>query len=157
MQNKKIYTPAKGAVFGNKKAQTYGECLNKLETKHGNLTPDLVIKEAKAKKSPIHDYFDWNDTSAARKHRKWQARQLISTIKVEYIHDDRTITTKQFHNVTIERGESAYVSLQVAMTNIDYREQIINTALKEVKAWRARYKEYKELGDIFSAIDRTAA
>ncbi len=48
----------------------------------GKLTPNKVVADAKHSRSPLHRCFDWDDTSAAHKHRLWQARELIAKVKV---------------------------------------------------------------------------
>jgi hypothetical protein len=43
----------------------------------------MVVKAAAEKKSPLHARFDWDDKSAAHKHRLEQAGELIRRVRVE--------------------------------------------------------------------------
>lgn len=47
------------------------------------LTAEDVVAVASNPDSPLHEFFDWNDGSAAHKYRIEQARHLIYKIKVE--------------------------------------------------------------------------
>jgi hypothetical protein len=62
---------------GEAKKQAIHETLELLEAEHGRLTPDLIVKEAAKKTSPLHGEFEWNDKKAAMAFRVEQARALI--------------------------------------------------------------------------------
>ena len=62
---------------GEAKKQAIWERLRALEEKHGTLTVDTVVAEAKKKTSPLHGEFQWDDEKAAHEWRKEQARKLI--------------------------------------------------------------------------------
>ena len=59
------------------------EQLRLLEGENGRLDPVVVVDAARDPASPLHAYFEWDDTEAARQHRLGQARQLIRRIKIE--------------------------------------------------------------------------
>lgn len=48
----------------------------------GRLTASGVVRRARQKSSPLHEYFEWDDSVAAHQHRLWQARQLIKRITI---------------------------------------------------------------------------
>jgi hypothetical protein len=87
------------------------EELKKLEQK-GKLSPLDVIDAAKNPKSPLHQYFEWDDTEAARKYRIEQARELIRTIKIEVVHEETIIkTVKYARDPMAKPDESMYVAV----------------------------------------------
>ena len=51
---------------------------------HGYITATLILDEAKPVKSPLHEFFEWDDTKAAVEFRYIQARTLIRRVKIEY-------------------------------------------------------------------------
>lgn len=51
--------------------------------RRGRLTPSIVLKDARDKKSPLHSWFEWSDSKAAEAYRLQQARYLIKLVKVE--------------------------------------------------------------------------
>jgi hypothetical protein len=58
--------------------------------------------------------------------------------------------------VNVNAGESReYTSISVAMKNPDLRQQVLNAAVEEMRAWRERYSELSELAEVLSAIDST--
>lgn len=150
------YTPARGSQFNKKQAQRYGQCLQGLADKYEHITPTLVVKEAQKKKSPLHNYFDWEDATAAHKHRLWQARILLNHIRVKITFNSKETDVRQFHNIVITPEapqETAYVTLNTVVESADYVQQVLKQAFKEVKEWKARYQQYGEyLQPIFDAI-----
>ena len=82
----------------------------------------------------------------------------MNHIKVKIIYDDdREIITRKFHNVKINREESndvAYLSLETVLSDSDYHDQIVQSALRELNTWRNRYNQYSEFQPIFLAIDQ---
>jgi len=172
MQIIKEYKAGDYAGFTDAEAQKYGECLDRLQEKHGTLQPPLVVKEASKKSSPLHDYFEWDDTVAAAAHREYQARKLINHIEVRFIRDDnKKGTIRRYHNVIVSREDSitrgkgsvtrgkggitrGYVNLDSIVSNQDYQDQIVERALEELKAWKGRYEQYKKLTPIIRAIEK---
>lgn len=63
------------------------------EANDGLLTPDDVLKDARSKSSPLHGWFDWDDSSAAHKHRLYQARRLINVIEITPVRTERVELT----------------------------------------------------------------
>lgn len=52
-------------------------------SKLGNFTPTDVLDIAKSPKSPLHKYFEWDDSKAAHAYRLTQARHLVLSIGLE--------------------------------------------------------------------------
>lgn len=51
----------------------------------GELTPQIVVDEARPKGAPLHDRFEWNDKQAGEAYRRVQAAQLIRSVRIEFI------------------------------------------------------------------------
>jgi len=163
----KTYKARRGAQFGDKKAQIYGSELNQLYEKHKKLTPVLLIKEAKKKKSPLHDYFEWNNDKASDKYRLYQARQLIKNIEVTIIlEDDEPIVVPQSVHISLDKTQEDsensidekklfYIPTQDALSNPEYTENILEQAMREIISWKKRYSNLKKLHEIFKVIDKT--
>lgn len=138
-------------------AQAVGELLETLEYKHGALTPDLVVREARKKTSPLHSCFEWDDSIAAEKYRKHEARNLTRSVLV--VTQQVSEPVRAFHNVpitfkTLDDKAQGYVSLDVAINNDDYRNHLVQQAIRDLNAWKKKYSELKELHSIFSQADR---
>ena len=52
----------------------------------GMLTTDDVLHDAINPDSVLHRHFEWDDSRAAIEHRKYQARQLIQSVKITFAH-----------------------------------------------------------------------
>lgn len=136
------YKSRKNAHITDKKAEIYGKRLSEIEAE-GELTAELVVEDARNLESPLHDFFDWDDTFAAKQWRLHQARILIGSIEIVRI-DKPQETTRAYHFVT-----EKYVSSEKVFSNNDLKEQVINNALIELEGWARRYEQYKELASLF--------
>lgn len=128
--------------------------LRKIERQNGGiLHPEKVVEFARNEHTALHSAFNWNDSEAAHQYRLEQARRLIRVI-VEYTpHDAEPI--RAFVALRSERYEDGgYRHMPTLMHSPEGRDAILATALWELDAFRAKYKELKELADVFEAIDR---
>lgn len=124
--------------------------------KNGQIKPEDVVEAASDESSPLHSWFEWDDTEAARAYRIWQARVLIRT-RVTIIQDSQE-PMRIFVNLTSERNEGlGYRELVSVMSNPDMREQLLADALEEMDRFRQKYEQLKELAEVFSAIKKVRA
>lgn len=153
------FSSSSGMAIPEKKAQIYGEEIAKIQKeKGGNFRPSDVVEAARPADNPLHDYFDWNDKAAAERWRINQAGCLIRHLEVTVITDGVEQKVRAFLNVTVEEGgEESFVYTDVRTVGRDeqLRHQVIEGALAELKGWQRRYRTYQELGEIFSAIEKT--
>lgn len=123
--------------------------LQKLEQQHGYLEPHMVVAEASNPESPLHDSFDWDDTTAARKYRLWQARQLIANVKVEFVGESR----KAFYNATVRIEDvpvTGYFSLEKVLSDEELHRQVLIEAVKEIETAHKKYDSLKELEGVIN-------
>ena len=154
------YQAAKGAMFGNKKAQIYGEYLETMMQGDLGVTPEEVVKDAKRKKSPLHDAFTWDDSVAANLHRLQQARQLINHIEIVIASEGDGEPIVRQAAVSIahvgedgEESRRSYVATIRVGANENMRQQVLDQARREIIHWKVRYSQYKELASIVAAIE----
>jgi len=159
----KKYKAAKGASFGDDKAQVYGRHLERLQKRFGYLQPELVVDDARADDSPLHEAFEWNNRKAAGDWRKWQARHLMNTIVTVKIIDGEEKEARAFYNVTIcqdaeEETKKVYISLDSAFKHDHLASQIIERAKAELIGWKNRYATYRKIreqfADVLDAIEK---
>lgn len=149
------YKPTKGASFGLKQAQALGETLEKIGH---SAKPEQLVDAARPKSSPIHSLFEWDDTAAAERYRLWQARNHINHLEVIVITNEGDRSTKAFHSVVVQSGdtrERSYYSVEAVVEDEELNAQVIRKALAELNYWRSKYAEFKaypELRIVFSAI-----
>lgn len=153
----KIFKAARGARFDDEKAQAYGDYLSELSEKKGQmLTTEEVLDAARPEKSPIHGYFQWDDSLAAESWRMVQARNLVNHIEIQVVDVYGERQTKAFHSIEVEvEGVEArryYVSVEMVGRDEYLRSKVIAGALAELKRWEMKYRDYKELESIFGEI-----
>jgi len=149
----------KAGSFLNADVQKVGKKLEETREQNGGvLTPSVVVKAAKPKKSPLHDCFEWDDSKAAQQYREDQARYVLRHIAVVYDIDStgNQKTVRAFVNIMDDENR-VYQNILVAMQNVDMRQQILNRALRELGQFRERYHELEELAQVHAAIDAVAA
>lgn len=139
-------------------AQPVGERLDALRKKKTGLTPAAVVADAKRPDSALHPFFEWDDSKAATKYRLEQAGHLIRcvTVTMDEPTQERVPTTFRAF-LPVDRkadGESVFESTAEALSDADYRRQILGRAYSELGAVARKYRELKELTEVVTAIDR---
>lgn len=151
------YEFAEGARFqagADKNAKAVGDHLELLRKQFkGELTPEDVLEDAKNGNSPLHSFFEWSDTEAARQFRLQQARGLIRAVVAIYVQPDRpAVRTKAFVHIN-EPSAPHYREASHAMSMQKTRQMVLDRAMNELKAWKARYRELEEFAAMIRVID----
>jgi hypothetical protein len=138
------YEVKAGAHIPSAKVQKYGKRLLELTKRYsGDLTRKQILADAEHPSSPLHDFFEWDDSVAAQKYRLEQAGYLIQSIVVT-IKEHGMEDVRAFYNVTSNTEEngkrSVFVSLETVMSNSAVRRQVIAAAYVELIGWKERYK-----------------
>lgn len=121
--------------------------LDKLEETKGVINPNDLVEVARPEQSPIHDMFEWDNAKASEQWRVEQARALIRSVRVEIMG----IKTNAYFNCQVEvNGESAqgYFSAGTVLSTEDMTNQVLVTAIREIKYWQAKYKDIFELKEL---------
>lgn len=136
------YRPKRGARLSRADAQRYGERLRALAGRLGQLTPDVVYEDARDPGSPLHDWFDWDDSTAAEAHRRAQAAYLLRSIEIVYVdREGRPQQLRAFWNIPVERDEEdpeieedEPARIFVTTEQVLREEQTRTTVLSQLKA-----------------------
>lgn len=138
-------------------AQATGEHFEKLEKKHGEITPEIILDDARKKSSVLHDCFEWDDGRAAEKYRLSQARFIICNLVVSVeSKENEQKKARAFVNVsaqTMKGNKGSFVSIGNAISNEEMRQNVLRNALVELLAFKKKYEELEGLQRIFVAID----
>lgn len=113
------------------------------KNKKQKLLPVAVVNEARDPDSPLHRYFEWDDTKAAHAHRLDQARQLIASIEI--ISDDKSDPRPAFVSLASDRISGGYRDMNHVLSSAQLRKELLSTALGELKAMQARYDRMDDL------------
>lgn len=121
----------------------------------GELTPEAVVDHARARTSPLHRLFEWDDTEAARRFRLDQARLLLRSYTIVYETKRETvIEVRGFQQVTNPQRERVYVPTLEALRVPEYRDQILEAARRELETWTRKYEDYRALAALVAGVNR---
>ena len=126
------------------------EELLKIQKTYGSLSAGLVLKEAKKKRHPLHPYFNWDDSDAAKKWRLHQANMLISRAQITITdHEERTISA--FISVNKEDGRE-FVHTAEAIND----DQIALQIFAQLEARIATLQDHLQSLNLLQGVSKTA-
>lgn len=121
----------------------------------GILKPEHVVESARDPASPLHRYFIWSDTEAARLWRLEQARRLIRAA-VTVVHPLQPQPVRLFVSIPSDRHpDGGYRFIHDVMKNHDWRRQLLRQAMRDLIAFKRRYETLRELTRLMGVIDDT--
>lgn len=122
------------------------DILQSIYDENGELTPELVVQQARAKDHPLHDRFDWDNKSAGDSWRKHQAAELIRSVKVvfrEATENEEARTVRAFHAVRGPKGH-AYQPAEKVAEDPFTRQLVLNDMRRDWLALKRRYEGFAE-------------
>ena len=123
----------------------------------GILKADDVVEAATSEMSPLHKYFEWDDSEAARQHRLWQARELIRYVVTIIPNHTKPVTAYVSLKGDRSNEGGGYRALVDVMSDADQRKLLLMQALDDLEFWKAKYEELNELVPVFKALERVRA
>lgn len=138
-------------------AQKVGTELEALYEDHGQLTPTLIVEDARNPERETHQLIEWDETEAASKYRIEQARYIMRNIiivRTEQTVDSepKIIKVRAFENVDVEEGRY-FMPMRIAIQREDTRNYMLQQALRALTSFRQKYGAIQELSAVVSAID----
>ena len=152
--------------YGNRfSAQMVGEQFEAIEKRDGTLTKAAIVDAARSEDSPMHGMFEWDDAVAGELYRENQAGYYIRTLEVEVVSvgasSGKTVTMRGFVNVapvnkTKPEGKGMFVNVNRAIEQPDTYKIVLERAKNELRMFREKYRDIKELEPVFAAINQVA-
>lgn len=134
--------------------QVIGEHIEELATTTGSVTPTVVVEDARNPASPLHDNFDWDDSTAAGSWREHTARRLLGALVVVKVNEKQVAgTVRAFVSVREGNRPGTYQPIVAVMEDAELRKQLMNRARQELVQWRSRYSDLQEFSKVFKAVD----
>ena len=119
--------------------------LAEIGEKYGRLTPDLVLQEAKDPESILHGLFEWDDGVAGHQHRLFQARQIITSVRVVITTENKKISTVYYvRDPDAEPMQQGYVSIDKLRSDKDLARESIVLEFSRASAYLQRAKNHAE-------------
>lgn len=135
-------------------AQLVGEELEKLEFA-GELTADEVLKYAKNNpESETYKCFEWDNTIAGEKYRRYQASQIMTSISLKIKVDE---TQKEIQNVyvnirTSQDDKRTYKNIKEVLKNDTEYQQILDKAKQSFINCKEKYETLLDKEDLKNVI-----
>jgi hypothetical protein len=159
-EQERLYRWKPGSRCTGVDPQKAGKRLSKIEAEYGVVQTDLVIDDARKKSAPYHDYFEWNDKTAAHEHRRAQARHLIASLWVVPNEEAnvREEGTPMYANIVQddedEEGTTlrGYVSTLRVASDPELHQQVLAQAIRDIEALQRKYQHLQELKPFWRAL-----
>lgn len=99
--------------------------------------------------SQLHRAIEWDVEKAAR---EYQFQQIRGLIQLHVVHEDRT---PMLVSLSIDRVQGGgYRSIQDVVKVPDYRQVMLEDALRELGRLQARYQRVQALASVWEEADR---
>lgn len=141
----------------NAKRKAIAERLEKIAGLNaGRITPDAVLLDAKSPKSPLHDQFDWDDSSAAKQWRLQQARELIRSVRVEITTESRTVSTVRYVRDPSAGEAQGYVEVAKLRDDKSLAVEALQGEIRQANAMVARARSIADALGLTAEIETVA-
>lgn len=108
----------------------------------GIITPAQVVEHARDPESVLHQYFEWDDTEAARRFRLVQAGNLISRVRVTWKHSEKAdpIIIPMYYDVSADHSTERQYAISTGLDG-DLLERARANARRDLERTRERYRD----------------
>ena len=134
------------------------EALKKKENRD-SIDPESLVNAAKAKRHPLHTEFEWDDSVAGHEYRLTQARSIIRHIIIpaETSKTGRNVRMYEMERLPAQPGErrpkAVYKTTEDILRDPESRAALLARALRELMAFRNRFRGLQELAIVVRSID----
>lgn len=115
------------------------------------VSPQEIVDMAADPNTELHKCFTWDDTDAANKWRKQEARMVSCNLVVKYT-DKKGNSENLRVLVQAERGRS-YTPVTLITRNDDAYAETLRRAKAELSVFKKKYQQVRELEEIIALID----
>ncbi len=88
-----------------------------LQNENGQITPRIVVEDARRKDSPLHDLFEWDIRKAALRHHLHMARVILHSFELRIVTETITIKAPFYVRDTSVGKDQGYVSVERLRTD----------------------------------------
>jgi hypothetical protein len=120
--------------------------ISRIYNENGGITPDLVIKAASDPNNVLHHLFEWDDTKAGNSYRVDQARQIITSVRINIVTESRTISAVSYvRDPRLPSDQQGYISVAKLKTDKDLAKDSIKYEFQRAYAHLHRAKTHAEI------------
>lgn len=123
----------------------------------GVVKPVDVVEAARDEDSPLHAWFEWDDSEAAERYRLDQARQLIRVFVITSDAPDAP-PVRAFVALRGDRKSGGgYRAMADVLSDAELHAKMLDEALADLKAVQAKFARIRELEPVFDALRQVEA
>ena len=149
------YSYRDGAGYPGLDADRLAEELSAIRIKHGVLTPEATVEEARDKDSPLHPHiFKLGTKDAAEEYYKNQARQMIRSICV-IVEENPDWKIPANINIRGDGTERGYFPVEEVMASPDMRAEALRRVWETLTRLRRLYSHMEQFASVWAAVDET--
>ena len=149
--------PSKGDMFQ--------AAMERLAAEHSVISPKIVLEEARNPNSPLHDKFEWDDSTAAENFRLIQAAGLIRQWKGTFVRIEREVEVVKLSDIRMAespetsrgRGKASYEKLDNILDDPKKRASLLRTVIRQVRSIKLKYEYLEELACVWQALEEVEA
>lgn len=133
--------------------------LQSIYNDNGTITPQLVVNSARDDNHPLHNHFEWDDSTAGELYRCSQAGQMIRRVTITRMtQSGKNVVTRAWVSRTEIEGRTAndkpigqYIPVEVVTESANLRPKYEQAMEREWRTLYAKYKDYQAFIDMVSA------
>lgn len=127
----------------------------RLTSEDGKLHPRAVVAFAEDESTALHKCFEWDDSEAARKFRLAQAAAIIRVaVRIE-TNGEESMRVRAYCSLPSDRAaDGGYRAVVDVVSDEMMRQELLQTALDELSAFRRKYAALTQLEPLFSALEK---
>ena len=117
-------------------------------------TPQEIVDKARDESTELHKCFTWDDTKAAEKWRKYEARQIICHLVIQRPAEDEEGPEVRLIHKT-DRNQGYQPTAMIVRRESEY-SAMLQRALGELRAFQYKYSflsDYEELKKLIDAVE----
>jgi hypothetical protein len=145
-------------------AQAVGERIEALRAASaGELTPQVLVEDARQPDSPLREEFNWNDERAAELYRLNRARGLLNGI-VRVVVRVKNSPVQMQQSVRVVQviqnpdgksiNRAVYISPEAAFSREDWRAQVFESCQRQIADLEGRLRRLGETEETVAALAR---
>ena len=140
------------------------EQLLSIRDAHGELTPQVVVDEARDETHPLHPHFEWDDVVAGEAYRRVQAAELIRSVKIVYKEapdgEERTVrawSTLGKESKASEQEHAGYSPTDELLKDDFSRKLLLRQCERDARSLQRKYGHLEEFAGIVAGVMRDAS
>lgn len=113
-------------------------------------TPAQIVEKAKDGKTELHKCFEWDNDKAAEKYRLEQARTVVH--QLVYVEPQKPELPPIRVLFKTDKNDGYKPTVLILQKKEEY-QKLLQRAMAELSAFKAKYHSLSELDEVFFAID----